>query len=99
MSHSLSKVNIGNNAVVICKIINYVAGGESFTLVELGLTALVDVLFILSQDQQALSMPITPRLVGSVVQLGTPTGNSAWGEIPTTSNLNFVFVAVVQGTN
>lgn len=100
MSHSLQKVNVGDNALVIVKIINYVNGGESFTLAELGLTgSVVDVIFLLSQDQQAVPMAITPQLAGGVVKLGQPTGNSAWGEIASQTGINFVFVAIVQGVN
>lgn len=96
MSHSLQKVNVGDNAFVVCKIVNYTKGGESFTLAELGLTgSLVDVIFLMSQDQNT----IVPRLVGGVVKLGSPTASSDWGELPTTTSLNFVFVAVVQGVN
>jgi hypothetical protein len=97
MSHSLQKVNVGNNALVVVKIIDYAVGGEAFTLAELGLTgSLVDVLFISNGVQGQV---ITPKLVGAKVQLGAPTGNSAWGEIPATTGINFVFAAIVQGTN
>lgn len=96
MSHSLQKVNVGNNALVVVKILNYVQGGESFTLVELGLTgSLVDVIFLMSQDQTT----ITPMLVGSKVLLGAPTSNTAWGEIASQVGINYIFVAIVQGTN
>lgn len=97
MSHSLQKVNVGDNALAVVKVINYVSGGESFTLTELGITGSVtDVIFLMSQDQTG----IVPQYVGGgIVKLGAPTSTSAWGELPTTNNLNFVFVAIVQGVN
>ena len=53
MSHALNKVNIGNNAVVICTILNYTPGGESFTLAELGLTgSVIDIIFLFCAAQQ-----------------------------------------------
>lgn len=93
MSHSLQKVNIGNNALIICKIIDYVQGGESFTLGELGLTgSLTTVIFLTDQN-----VAIRPKLVGAKVQLFA--GGDLLGDMPNTSGLNFVFCAVAQGTN
>lgn len=93
MSHTLRKVNLGNTALVEASIIDYVAGGESFTLTELGLTgALVSVLFLapaLSPD-----LPLTPVLVANKVQLQYRPGI----EIPATTALNYTFVAIVHGT-
>lgn len=92
MSHSLSKVNVGNNALAVVKVINYTQGGEQFTLAELGLTGSVtDIIFIVDP-----SSTILPQYIGS----GTVKLNSCLAlEVPTTTNLNFVFAAIVQGTN
>lgn len=99
MAHTLQKLNVGNNAVAVVKITDYVQGGEAFTLAELGLTgALVDVIFLGNAYEQ-VGQFISPRLVGNKVQLGAPSANAVWAEIASQVGINFVFMAMVQGTN
>jgi hypothetical protein len=96
MSHALNKVNIGNNAVVVCTILNYVQGGESFTLAELGLTgSLIDIIFLFSDAQSCGQM--FPVLSGGTVTMRT-CKEIASPEIPSTNNLNYTFVAIVVGS-
>jgi hypothetical protein len=97
MSHSLAKVNIGNNAVAIVTIVNYAVGGEAFTLAELGITALHDVAFILTATAGVTLIP--QYAGGGMVKLVSPSTHAgALGEIPATTALNFTFCALVMGS-
>jgi len=97
MSHTIRKVNLGNSALVEVTIVDYVQGGESFTLSELGLTgALVSAFFLTSPGSL-----ITPVLSGAKVILN----NSALAfifnigqEIASQVGLNYTFFAIVHGT-
>lgn len=92
MSHTLSKVNVGNNALVVVKIVDYVQGGEAFTLAELGLNGgLVNVLFISNTNPT-----ITPKVVGGKVLLWNQ--GDLMPDMISTVGLNYVFAAIVQGT-
>jgi len=96
MSHALNKVNIGNNAVVVCTILNYVQGGESFTLAELGITgSIVDIVFLFSDAQS--TGQIFPVLSGGIVTMRT-CKEIASPEIPATAGLDYTFVAIVIGS-
>lgn len=94
MSHSTRKVNLGNTCLAEVTIIDYVLGGESFTLAEFGLTgALVGVVFLSpSWPKQNLSATFSGGKVflQYPLELGT--------ELPSTTGINFTFVAIVHGT-
>jgi len=98
MSHTLRKVNLGNSALVEATIVDYVQGGEAFTLAELGLTgSLVNAIFL-----ETVNSPYVPTLVGGKVVLNfSQIGCLGWlvgTEQPTQAGINFTFVAIVNGT-
>ncbi len=99
MSHTLRKINLGNTAFAEVVIVDYVAGGEAFTLAELGLTgALQSCLFLKTYNANP---NINPVLVGGKVVLKvaeTSDPSAINPEIPPTVGLNFPFVALVHGT-
>ncbi len=100
MSHTLRKINLGNSALAEIVIVDYVQGGEAFTLAELGLTgALQSVVFLKSYNANPA---INPSLVGGKVILNSQEFFSAAMfnnlELPSTVGLNFPFVALVHGT-
>jgi hypothetical protein len=96
MSHSLQKLNVGNNAFVVAKIIDYPAGGEAFTLAELGITSLVDLIFLLNNSTFNGNGPI-PILSGAKVLLTFSGGSKE--EIPPQIGINFIFVVIAIGSN
>jgi hypothetical protein len=92
MSHSLRKTNIGNSAIVEATIIDYVTGGEPFTLAELGLSgSLLSVAFLYVQGQNGLY----PVLQGGKVVVNISQYES---EIASTVGLNLLLIAIVHGT-
>lgn len=96
MSHSLQKVNIGNSAFVVVKIIDYVQGGETITPSELGLaTAITSVTFLLTNGDVNGAGPM-PVFAGSLIKLVQTGGSNQ--EIPSTAGLNYSFSAIIRGT-
>ncbi len=94
MSHTLRKVNLGNSALAETTIIDYVQGGEPYTLAELGLTGgLVNVRQIESRSFDGSLPNYVVSLVGNKIRLENAPGI----ELPTTPGLNFTFYALVQG--
>ena len=100
MSHTLSKVNLGNNALAAILIQNYVQGGETFTLAELGLTSVTGVYLIPLNSLQGVPLPMEYDLVlgsgGSVKLMSKASGDTQ--ECSTTTGLNYGFLALVVGT-
>lgn len=99
MSHTLRKVNLGNSALVEVTIVDYVQGGEAFTLAELGLTGSVTGIVFLTQPNSLY----VPSLVSGKVVLNFSTTApvlmwSVGTEQPTQTGVNFTFVAIVNGT-
>lgn len=95
MSHTNRRTNIGNSALVESNIIDYTAGGEAYTLAELGITGPITGAFFLSQDTWIGDIKgiIRPRLVGANIIL--EVGPSI--ELPSTIGLNYTFIAIVHG--
>lgn len=94
MSHTLRKANLGNSALVDCVINDYVQGGESFTLAELGLTGGIAAVFfipVLGSDPSLFLVLTGGKLV---LKSTFPT----FSEIPSTPGVNYPFVAIVHGT-
>lgn len=95
MSHTIRKINLGNTAFAEIVIVDYVQGGEVFTLAELGLTgALQSAVFLKAFNAQQ----IVPELSGGKVLLFASELPALHPELPSTVGLNFLFVAVVHGT-
>lgn len=92
MSHTLRKVNLGNTALCDITIVNYVQGGEAFTLAELGLTGAVAGIFLFQGIAPTLW---TPVVAGNLVKLMDP---SLSYEAPATAGINFPICALVRGT-
>lgn len=91
MSHTIRKINLSNSALVESTIVDYNAGGEAYTLAELGLTgALVSVAFLAIIGQPGF----IPILQGGTVVIQARPGV----EIQPTIGLNFSFVAIVHAT-
>jgi hypothetical protein len=98
MSHSLRTINLGNSALVEVTIIDYVQGGESFTLAELGLTGgVVSALFLTPPNSAYV-----PVLSGGKVILNRSTNSGFTWQIgteqPSQAGVNFTFVAIIHGT-
>jgi hypothetical protein len=96
MSHTIRKINLGNTALVESTIIDYVAGGEAYTLAELGLSGGINFIYFLEQatfDASLVNL-IVPRLFNNKIILE----NAPAVEIPSTTGLNLTFVAIVHGT-
>lgn len=99
MSHNIRKANLGNSCIAEITIIDYVFGGETFTLAELGLvTGVVSVSTIpLNPISGAPSPNLDVTLSGGTVRLMQKvTGDTV--EQPTTIGLNFTFLALIHGT-
>jgi hypothetical protein len=96
MAHTLRKINLGNSALAESTITDYVSGGETYTLAELGIvTALQSVFFITQATfDRSFVNQVVPRLLNNKVVLEIAPGI----EIPTTAGINFTFVALVHGT-
>jgi len=96
MSHTLRKINLGNTALAEVIIVDYAAGGEAFTLAELGLTGGVQsIVFLKTYDANP---NIQPRLVGNKVQLLDLTQpDGTMPEITPQVGINFPLVALVHG--
>lgn len=99
MSHSIRKANLGNSCVAEITIIDYVFGGETFTLAELGIvTGVVSVSTITLNPISGTPGPsLDVTLSGGTVKLMQKvTGDLT--EQPTTLGLNFTFLALIHGT-
>lgn len=90
MSHILRKINLGNSVLAEATIVDYVAGGEAFTLAELGLTGNVVSVAFLAIIGQPDTRP--------VLQSGKVVLMVGHGEMRSTTGVNFSFVAIVHGT-
>lgn len=99
MSHTIRKVNLGNSCLADVTIIDYVAGGETFTLAELGLvTGIVSVsTVVMNLVSGASNSNIDVTLSGGVVKLMQKVSGDTT-EQPTTVGLNFSFLAFIHGT-
>jgi|SRR5215831_12601046 len=97
MSHDIRKINIGNSALVESTIIDYVQGGEAYTLAELGIVGPVTrVLFI----EQVAFLPLAsdPKGIVPIFQNNKIVLTSWPGsEIPSTVGINYVILAVIHG--
>lgn len=91
MAHTIRKVNVGNTAFCDVVITDYVQGGESFTLAELGLTGAVTRIFLFRPYLTGLWAPV---VVGNAIKLMDP---SLSYESPATVGINFPVVALVTG--
>lgn len=96
MSHTIRKINIGNSALVESTIVDYVQGGENYTLAELGITGPIALAIFLSQASFVgdRASTIKPRLLGGNIILDV----SPAIELPSTVGLNYTLVAIVHGT-
>ncbi len=96
MSHTIRKINLGNTAIAEILIVDYVAGGEAFTLVELGLTGSVVAVFLIGLVRvDAIVRDLGILLAGGKVLV---MDRFKWAEMPSTVGLNFTFVALVRGS-
>lgn len=93
MSHTLRKVNLGNTALADIVITDYVQGGESFTLAELGLVTGVSRIFLFEPIGGIGTW--RPVVVGNLIKLMDPPNTY---EAPSTVGINFPIVAMVTGT-
>lgn len=95
MSHTIRKINIGNSALVESTIVDYLRGGEPYTLLELGITGPLTLAVFLTPSSWVgdLASNLRPRLLGGNVILDFAPG----AELPNTVGLNFTFVAIVHG--
>ena len=95
MSHTIRKINIGNSALAESTIIDYVQGGEPYTLAELGIVGPITLSFFLAQSTWIgnLASLIKPRLVGANIILEINPSV----ELPSTVGLNYTFLAIVHG--
>jgi len=67
MSHTIRKLNLGNTALAEIVIVDYIHGGETFTLAEFGLTGtLQSALFLKPYNA---NQSIIPELSGGKVLL------------------------------
>lgn len=96
MSHTLRTVNLSNSVLAESVIIDYVQGGETYTLAELGIvTALQSIFFLLPATYfDDGTRNIIPRLSGGKIILEIGPGI----EIASRVGINFKFAAVVHGT-
>lgn len=94
MSHTIA-YNVAGLSPLTLTIVNYTTGGEAVTLAELGMQAVMGVMFAtVSPGQNSLGVPLFPILIGGAVKLfqfvsGSPV------EIPTTSALNAVVMCLI----
>jgi hypothetical protein len=96
MSHTIRKINLGNTCIADITILDYVQGGETFTLAELGLTSVVSVGVIEMRILNTTSPSVTPKLSGGKVLLMDQCSGEV-EETPSTVGLNFTFLALVRG--
>jgi hypothetical protein len=98
MSHITRSVNLGNTSLAVIQFVNYVAGGETFTLAEFGITgSLVSVYTISISKLGGLNQEFDLSLSGAVIKLLDRCSGDVI-ECPTTIGLNYVVVVVVNGT-
>lgn len=95
MSHNIRKVNFRNSALLDSTIIDYVQGGEPYTLAELGIVGPIALTVLLAPSSWSgeFNNTVKPRLVGANVILENGPGL----ELPSTVGLNYTFVAIVHG--
>lgn len=96
MSHSVQSIERGMEILLVsATIVNYVAGGEQLTALEISAGPIRSVLFgTVPAAQNSLGVPLFPLLVGGKITLfrfvsGSPV------EIPPTVALNAVVTALV----
>jgi hypothetical protein len=93
MAHTLSKVNISNNAIAIITITSYTDGGEQFTATELGLTGAPSAVSMIAvQGQVSDTLPVYEG--AGIVKLISQCSQQ---EIPTAASMSFTFIAMVIG--
>lgn len=94
MSHTLRKVTFNNTAFADTTIVDYVQGGEPYTLAELGLTGGVSFVFFLSENSWSANSQIHPRFDGiNKVILEDAPGH----ELASTVGLNLRLVGIIHG--
>lgn len=94
MSHTINSGG-SNVQAITATIVNYVVGGEQFTIAEFGIRNILGVILgTVPASANSLAVPLFPVLDAGKVKLfrfvaGVPT------EIPATNNLNAILTAII----
>jgi hypothetical protein len=94
MSHTLKQVG-GTCIPVTMTIVNYVSGGEAFTLAELGISTVTGfMLGTVGPTLNSLGVALFPLWTGTTTKLFQLSGGTL-AEIPTTNALDAVISSVL----